>query len=70
MAKTMKVLDIHNGPISFCCIKHLNTDLNPYWLYSREWRGGSWHRRLIVKYQDFQSVIYFLNNCSIHGQWQ
>lgn len=70
MAKTMKVLDIHNGAINYCCIKRLDTTSNPYRLYSREWRDGAWHKRLLVKYQDFQSVIWYIHSESVRRNWQ
>ena len=70
MAKTMKVLGIHNGAVNYCCIKHLDAAINPYWLYHLEWRNGVWHRKLLVKYGDFQSVIWYIHNESVSHQWQ
>ena len=69
MAKTMKVLDIQNGAINFCCIKQFDATINPYRLYHREWRDGTWHRKLIVRYQDFQSVIWYVLSAVIRQNW-
>ena len=44
---------------------HHGTDTNPFWLYEH-WNGyneyGLWteHKKLIVKYQNMQSILWYL----------
>lgn len=56
MAKTVKVIDIHEGE-RIICIKNLEDKCNPYRIYVMPDR---YHRRLLIKYADFMSVIYFI----------
>ena len=51
--QTMKVLDVHNGPIKYSCVKHLDMSVNPYYLYKSIWMDGRWHKKLIDRFQDF-----------------
>lgn len=70
MGKTMKVLDIHNGPIRYHCIKQLDVSINPYRLYRLEWREGRWHKKQIARYQDFQSVVWHVYNIAMNQHWE
>lgn len=69
MAKTMKVLDIHNGAINYRCIKRLDTNRNPYHLYRLEWRDGGWHRKQIANYQEFQCVMWHIMDIAKTEHW-
>ena len=58
--KTMKIMDINNSGDHLICIKDLTTKRNPYKIYQVYWKDGGWHRKLLTKYQDFESVVWFL----------
>ena len=64
MAKTRKVLDIQNG-VRIVCIKNLETNRNPYAI-KQMWYDGGWHSKTIVKYQDFCSVVSWLNDIRLN----
>ena len=59
MKKTMKIMDIMNDGDHLIFIKDLTAKRNPYKIYQVYWKDG-WHRKLLTKYEDFQSVIWFL----------
>jgi len=54
--KTRKVLSINENGIHLECIKDNAEKYNPFKLY-RVWWDGGWHRKLIDKFADIQSVI-------------
>ena len=56
MAKTRKILDICEHGKHFICIKDVSTNRNPYKFYETWWNAG-WHRKLLARYQDFDSVL-------------
>ena len=70
MAKTMKVLDIHNGAIRLCCIKDFCEATNPYRLYTVEWRDGALRKRQLARYDTFRDVIWHINNAATAMNWQ
>lgn len=65
MAKTMQVLNICDRGKQFVCVKHLDTNRNPYKLY-RKWYDMGWHQRKVVEYQDFESVLWHLLQNEYH----
>lgn len=55
--RTRKVLDIEDT-MHYICIKHEDTNCNPYRLY-RVWKDSGYKkRRQIAKYDDFESVLW------------
>ena len=62
--KTRKVLEINENGLHLECIKDYNAKYNPYRLY-RVWWDGGWHRKLIDKFGDFQSVVAEVYDISI-----
>lgn len=57
MAKTRKVIDLNIDGTHLVCIEHLDhKKADPYRIY----RIASGHRRQLVRYSDFMSVLYFL----------
>ena len=62
--KTRKVLSINENGQHLECIKNNCDTINPYRLYKVWWDGG-WHRKLIDKFDDIQSVICEVYDISI-----
>lgn len=68
MANTTQIMKLtHNGK-TFSVIKHNNDDVNPYWLYLRYYEYNKYcqwteRRKLLVKYANMESVLYYLINC-------
>lgn len=62
--KTRKVLTINENGLHLECIKDMTTNRNPYKLYKVWWDMGD-HRKLIVKYQDFESVLWHIAQMTI-----
>ena len=60
--KTRKVLDIHENGTHIVCIRTADR-YNHYKVY-KVWAG---HRKLLVKYGDFISVICFLKDFYLEG---
>lgn len=57
--KTRKLLDInHNGVHLVCIHRDKPGEANPFRLYQISYDGFSFHRKQIVKYGDFQSVLW------------
>ena len=59
MAKTRKVLDICESGNHFVCIYDSSKVSNPYILYTK-WYDKGWHRKKVIEYADFPSVLYHL----------
>jgi len=59
MSKTTKVLDYQEYGTRLVCIRHNDTNVNPYWVYRLKWDCGSWKRKLLVKYADPISVMLY-----------
>ena len=65
--KTRTVLKIHDGGRRFVVVFHAGTNTNPYWLYEiRTAYEGAYgypqtRRKLVEKYQNLQSCIYWLS---------
>lgn len=55
-----KVLEINEGQIHLECIKDCDTTRNPFRLYRKWWDGG-WHRKQIVRYGNFESVMWHIH---------
>lgn len=62
--KTRKILEINEDGLHVVCIKTEADKVNPYRLYKVWWNGG-WHRKLIVKYADFNSVLWHIAQMTI-----
>lgn len=63
---TRKVLEINEGTVYLECIKNDADKHNPFRLYTKWWDGG-WHRKLLVKYANFASVIYRIKDMMLDG---
>lgn len=57
--KTRKILDIKENGMHIICIK-TEDKYNSYRVYSLYWKDGSEHRKLLNKFGDFDSVIFFV----------
>lgn len=62
--KTRKVLEINENGLHLECIKDYTSKYNPYRLY-RVWWDGGWHRNLLVKYAEFDSVLWHIAQMTI-----
>lgn len=51
-----KIMEIHEGKWHLICIK-TDEKINPFRLYRVWWDRGK-HRKMIVKYADFQSIMW------------
>ena len=61
MAKTRQVMTLapdYDG-YHYVVICNTTTTCNPYTLY-RKWYNQGWHRQKVVRYQDFDSVLFHL----------
>lgn len=63
--KTHKAMDLMAHGHRYVCIKHLDTNRNPFWLYELEWKDNKngypyQSKKLLVKYQDMDSVLFHL----------
>ena len=63
--KTMQVLNICDRGKHYVCIRRLDTNLNPYKLYIK-WFDTGWHKKKIVEYQDFESILWHLLQHEYH----
>lgn len=66
MAKTVKVLDLVSNGKEYSVVFHVDEKVNPYWLYEHTATIGEGgylqkHRRLVVKYQQMASCLYYLS---------
>ena len=59
MAKTYQVMNVSDNGHHYVCIYNSTTNRNPYKLY-RKWYDRGWHRKKVVEYQDFQSILWHL----------
>ena len=59
MAKTYQVMNISDHGKHFACIYDSSARCNPYKLY-RKWYDQGWHRKKVVEYDDFESVLWHL----------
>lgn len=65
MAKTTQVMKLNTCGKKITVVFQNNTNSNPFWVYEHWYAYNkycSWteHKKLIAKYQDFTSVLYFL----------
>ena len=63
--KTRQILKLEHGYHSYHVVLHLRGECNPYWIYKDEWNYTK-HRpshKLIAKYADLASVMYYLYDC-------
>ena len=69
MSKQKKILDINEGGSHLVCIQQRERGvINPYHIYVIISPTGSpVRRRLLTKYADFMSVIYFLRDFYLYG---
>ena len=66
--KTQKVLDICVEGVWLECIRHNDTNHNPYKLYRCWWNCGK-HRKKIQEYQNFVSVIEHIRGFCHAAHW-
>ena len=66
MAKTMKVIDVHDGAFHYTCIKDFGAEIYRYRLYRMEWQNGSWHRKQVGKYECLLEALSHLNHTALH----
>lgn len=59
MPKTYQVMNICEGGHHWVCIYDTAAKRNPYKLYQK-WYDMGWHKRKVVEYADFQSVLWHL----------
>lgn len=65
--KTRKILDVNwNGRRVVCIHVERPGEWNPFRLYQITEDGGKVHRHLLVKYADFQSVLWAVWQ---HADW-
>lgn len=69
MCKQKKIIDIHEGGRHLVCIQNMDkTDRNPYKVYEVISPTGSpVRKRILTKYGDFMSVIYFIRDFYLYG---
>lgn len=69
MSRQKKILDIHEGGRHLVCVQQTDRGVvNPYRVYVVISPTGSpVRRRLLTKYADFMSVIYFLRDFYLYG---
>ena len=69
MSKQKKILDINEGGRHLVCIQQTDRGVtNPYSIYVIiSPTGAPVRRRLLSKYEDFMSVIYFLRDFYLSG---
>ena len=61
MAKQKRILDLTEGHIHIQCIRTDSDNCNPYHVYLvTSVTGAPLRRRLLIKYGDYMSVLYFL----------
>lgn len=69
MSKQKKIIDINEGGRHLICIHTIDkNDYNPYKVYEVISPTGSpVRKRLLTKYGDFMSVIYFIRDYYLYG---
>lgn len=68
MANQKKIIDINEGHIHLVCIRHNADRYNPYHIYLViSATGAPLRKRLLIKYADFMSVLYFLRDFYLNG---
>lgn len=61
MSKQKRILDLTEGRIHIQCIRMESDKYNPYHVYLvTSAAGAPLRRRLLIKYGDYLSVLYFL----------
>ena len=65
MAKTIQLLKMNADGRKFSVVFHEYTE-NPYWIYKHTWElrgcgyGYSERKRIVAKYADMRSCLYYL----------
>lgn len=68
MSAQKKIIDIHENRCHLICIKDSNDKTHPYHVYMVISPTGSpLRKRLLVKYTDFMSVLYFFRDFFLYG---
>ena len=69
MSRQKKILDINEGGSHIVCIQQRERGvINPYRIYVIiSPTGAPVQRRLLTKYADFMSVLYFLRDFYLNG---
>ena len=68
MANQKKVMDIHEGRTHLSVIRSNTDRINPYRIYLVISPTGSpLRQRLLIKYGDFMSCIYFIRDFFLEG---
>lgn len=67
--KTVQVLKMEHGLHRYHVVLHLDASTNPYWVYADPYNYETlgFSHKLIAKYADFISVMYFLTHCVQNG---
>lgn len=66
--KTRKVMEISVEGKHFVCVYDETKESNRYILYEKWWDSG-WHRRKIVEYDNFVSVLEYLRRYAYDNAW-
>lgn len=59
MSKSWQVMTTCEKGRHFVCIYDSSAKRNPYKLYEK-WYDLGWHRKKVVEYEDFQSILWHL----------
>ena len=59
MSKTKKVLEINEVGHHYICIRNDSDPANAYRVYT-VWYDGGHHRKLLMKYNNMASVLFYL----------
>lgn len=59
-------MEINDGGVNLVVIKHFH-HVNPFWVYRVWWDGGN-RQKLITKFADLTSVIWYLTEI-VPGEW-
>lgn len=59
MATRTQCLSVCENGKHFVCIRCNDGSVNPYKLYHK-WYDRGWHKKKVVEYGDFESVLYYL----------
>ena len=58
---TKRILDLHEGRTHIQCVRTDSDNCNPYHVYLvTSAVGAPLRRRLLIKYGDYMSILYFL----------
>lgn len=68
MPRQKKVIDINEGGRHLICIHKPDDNYNPYYIYAVISPSGTpLRKRILIKYGDFMSVLYFFRDFYLYG---